>query len=78
MTQTNGWKERIELNPNILLCKPIIKCTRISVDFILELLAQNWTIEKILKNYHQLKDTDIQAALEYSAHALKLESVYPL
>ena len=72
------WRERIETNTQILVGKPIIKGTRIAVDFILELLAQGWTREKILKNYPQLKDNDITAALEYSAHALKLEAVYPL
>ena len=72
------WRERIETNPKIVVGKPIIKGTRISVDFILELLAQGWTYEQILKNYPQLKRDDISAALEYSAHALKLESLYPL
>ena len=74
----NEWKDRIEINPKVLVGKPIIKGTRISVDFILELLAQGWTTNRILKNYPQLKKEDIRAALEYSAHALKLESVYPL
>jgi len=73
-----AWQERIEVNPNILVGKPIIKGTRLRVDFILELLAQGWTTDKILKNYPQLKKEDIRAALEYSAHALKIEAVYPL
>lgn len=74
----NGWRDHIEVNPKILVGKPVIKGTRISVDFILELLAQGWTNEQILKNYTQLKKDDIQVALEYSAHSLKLESLYPL
>ena len=56
------WKDHIETNPKILVGKPVIKGTRIAVDFILELLVQGWTIEKILKNYPQLKKEDIQAA----------------
>ncbi len=72
------WRERIETNQKILVGKPVIKGTRISIDFILELLAQGWTYEQILKNYPQLKREDISAALEYSARALKLESLYPL
>lgn len=74
----NLWQDRIEINPKILVGKPIIKGTRISVDFILELLAHGWTIPTILKNYPQLKEEDISAALEYSSYALKLESVYPI
>lgn len=73
-----AWQARIEVNPKILVGKPIIKGTRLGVDFILDLLAQDWTMEKILKNYPQLKKEDIKAALEYSAHTLKIESVYPL
>lgn len=74
----NGWRERITVNPKILVGKPVVKGTRISVDFILELLAHGWTYEKILKNYPQLQEDDIYAALEYSASALKLEVVEPL
>ncbi len=73
-----NWKERIEVNPNILVGKPIIKGTRLGVDFILELLAQGWTTDEIIRNYPQLKKEDILAALEYSAHALKLELIYPI
>ena len=72
------WQERIEINQNILVGKPIIRGTRLGVVFILELLAQGWTIDKILKNYPQLKKEDIKAVLEYSVHALKLESTYQL
>lgn len=74
----NKLKERIELNPKVLVGKPIIKGTRIGVDFILELLAQGWTYEEILKNYPQLKKEDILAALDYSVHALKIEESYPI
>ena len=72
------WRERIIVNPKIVVGKPIIKGTRIAIAFILELLAQGWTHEQILKNYPQLKREDILAALEYSAHSLQLETLYPL
>ena len=72
------WRSHIEVNPKVLVGKPIIKGTRIAIDFLIELLAQGWTQEQILKNYPQLKKEDIKAALEYSARALTLESLYPL
>ena len=72
------WRQRIIFDPKIMVGKPIIKGTRLTVDLILELLAHGWTKEDILKNYPQLKNEDLQAALEYSAHALKLETIYPL
>ena len=75
---TKDWRDRIEISQKIAVGKPIIKGTRLSVDFIIELLAQGWTIEQILKNYPQLKKEDVFAALEYSAHSLKLETLYKL
>ncbi len=60
------WRNRIEINPKVLVGKPVIKGTRLSVEFIVELLAQGWTYEQILKNYPQLKNEDIKAAVEYS------------
>ena len=75
---TEEWKDRITFNPNILAGKPIIKGTRIAVEFILDLLANGWTTENILKNYPQLKKEDITAALKYATEILREEKVYPL
>jgi uncharacterized protein (DUF433 family) len=72
------YKERIEINPDILVGKPIIKGTRISVEFILELLANGWDTEQILKNYPQLTKEDILAAIEYSLQVLKEEKVFAI
>ncbi len=72
------YRDRIEINPEILVGKPIIKGTRISVEFILEILANGWDIEQILKNYPQLKKEDILAAIEYSLEILKEEKVYAI
>ncbi|MEK6775549.1 MAG: DUF433 domain-containing protein [bacterium] len=62
---------RIIANKEILGGKPIIKGTRISVEFILELLASGATVDDILKDYSHLTKEDIHACLEYAAHALK-------
>lgn len=69
------WQKRITVNQNVVVGKPVIKGTRITVDFLLELLAHNWTKESILNNYPQLQEEDILAALEYSAQVLKLETI---
>jgi uncharacterized protein (DUF433 family) len=58
-----NWNERIVSDKNVLLGKPIIKGTRISVEFILERLANGWTEEEILQSYPHLKKADIQAVL---------------
>jgi uncharacterized protein (DUF433 family) len=73
-----SWQDRIIVDPAILTGKPVIKGTRIAVEFILELLAEGWTNEQIEQNYDSLTDDDIQAALHYAAEALKRERVYPL
>ena len=73
-----NWKDKITVDPNILAGKPIIKGTRIAVEFILDLLSNDWTVENILKNYPQLKKEDIIAVLKYATEILKEEKVYPL
>ena len=60
-----NWNDRIVSDKNVLLGKPIIKGTRISVEFILERLANGWTEEKILQSYPHLKREDIQAVFAY-------------
>ena len=72
------WQGRIEVNPKILLGKPVIKGTRLSVEFLLELLAERWTHEQILSNYPQLSPEDIWAVLAYATDAIKQEKVYPV
>ncbi len=73
-----NWHNRIIVNPDVLSGKPVIKGTRLAVEFIMELLANGWTPQKILRNYPQLKQEDISAVLKYAAEVLKEEKVYPL
>jgi len=73
-----SWQDRIVVDPAILVGKPVIKGTRIAVEFLVELLAERWTHEQVLTSYPQLTEDDIQAALHYAAEALKRERVYPV
>ena len=73
-----GWKGRVTVDRKVLAGKPVIKGTRIAVEFILDLLANGWTTEKILENYPQLKKEDILAVLKYVAEVFAEEKVYPL
>ena len=72
------WKDRILVDPKVLVGKPIIRGTRIAVEFLLELLAEGWSHEEVLRNYPQLTQDDIQAALHYATDVLKQERIYPL
>src|SRR5437868_2884199 len=60
------WQDRIVVDPKILVGKPVIKGTRIAVEFLMELLANGWTHEQILKDYPHLTEEDIKAALHYA------------
>lgn len=66
---------RITFNPNILGGKPVIKGTRISVEFILELLSSGMSVGDILKEYKHLKKRDILEALDYASKVVKREEV---
>lgn len=73
-----NWNDRIVLNPDILLGKPVIKGSRLAVEFIIDLLAQGWSEEDILRNYPGLAHEDIIACLEYASALLRAERVFPL
>lgn len=70
------WNERIVIDPEILVGKPVIKGTRLAVEFIIDLLAQGWTEQDILRNYSGITREDIQACLAYARETLKVEKVY--
>ena len=72
------WQPRITVNPDVLVGKPIIKGTRLAVEFIIDLLAQGWSIDEILRNYPGITVVDIQACLSYASAALKSEKVYAI
>ena len=63
----NNYLNRIEINPDVMLGKPVIRGTRITVELILRKLAQNIPQEEILADFPKLKREDIQAAIGYSA-----------
>ena len=70
------WNDRIEINPRILVGKPIIKGTRIAVEFVIDLLGRGWSVEQILHEYDHVTREDIQACLIYAGETLKSERVY--
>jgi len=73
-----NWQERIVIDPGILVGKPVVKGTRLAVEFVVDLLAQGWSEVEILRNYPGLTREDIQACLSYASAILRTEKVYPL
>jgi len=69
----NIMMDRITANPKILGGKPIIRGTRLSVEFILDLLASDVSVEGILEDYPHITKDDIHACLRYAACSCKNE-----
>ena len=69
--------DRIILDPAILAGKPVIRDTRLSVEFIIGLMADGWSEADILANYSGLTHDDIAACLAYARDILKSEKVFP-
>ena len=72
------WRERISIDPDVLVGKPIITGTRITVELVIDLLARGYTKEQILAQYDHLTGDDVQACLAYAAEVLQSEKVYAL
>ena len=68
--------DRITVDPDVLVGKPVIRGTRIAVEFVIELM-RGWTTEQILTEYDHLTAQDIRACLMYASDVLKSERVYP-
>lgn len=65
-------------NPSVMMGKPVIAGTRITVELVLEKLAAGETVEQILDAHPRLTREGIQAALSFAAEALRSDVVYPV
>lgn len=72
------WRQRIVVDPKVLVGKPIIKGTRISVELVIDLLARGYTRDQIIQQYDHLTPDDVQACLAYASDMLRSEKVYAL
>jgi uncharacterized protein (DUF433 family) len=66
-----NWKDRITTDPKVMVGKPVIAGTRITVEFILGRFADGWTDKQILDNYPRLTPDDLRAAFAYAADCMK-------
>lgn len=72
------YTKKIEVNPKVMLGKPVIKGTRITVELILEELSAGKSMNDLINAHPRLDVDSILAALAFAADALKGEKVYPL
>ena len=70
--------ERIEINPQVMLGKPVIRGTRLAVEFILELLAAGQSEKDLLTSYPGLAHEDILACLSYASYLAHEYKAYPI
>jgi uncharacterized protein (DUF433 family) len=68
---------RITLDPAVLTGKPVIRGSRISVEFVIGLMADGWSEADILANYPGIEHEDIIACLAYARDTLSSEKVFP-
>lgn len=75
-----NYRNRIVADPKIMVGKPVIKGTRITVELVLKLLGNGVTIDELVskKYYPHLKKEDIYAAIDYARDLVEEEKVYPL
>ncbi len=71
------WQDRITVDPKVLVGKPIVKGTRISVEFVIDLLGRGWTTAQVLEECDHVTAEDVQACLAYASEVLKLERGSP-
>ena len=74
---SNIFSKRIACDPKILGGKPVVRGTRISVEFILELVRSGMSFDEILKEYTHLKRLDLEAVLAFAEHAVSREEIVP-
>ena len=70
--------ERITLNPKVMVGKPVIQGTRLTVEYILNLLAHGTTVAEIIAEYKGLTQEDVQACILFAAKSLENTTFMPL
>ncbi len=73
-----NWRDHIASDPQVLAGKPVVRGTRLSVDFLLGLFAAGWTAEQVIKNYPSLTPDALRAVFAFAAESLRDDVLYPL
>ena len=72
------WRQHIHSDPEILSGKPVVKGMRLSVDFLLELLAVGWSGEQLLDSYPNLSRDSLRAVFAFAAESARDERAFEL
>ena len=71
------WRKFIESDPKTMMGKPVIKGTRVTVDLILEKIANGESFEQVIEAHPRLTDETIRAAITFTAENLRADVIYP-
>ncbi len=74
----NELLQRITINPEVMVGKPVIRGTRLTVQFVVGLLASGMTVDDIIQEYSDLTEDDIRACLFFATEALENSTFVPL
>jgi uncharacterized protein (DUF433 family) len=77
MTQNVTTSPRIVLDPEVMLGKPLVRGTRITVEHVVGLMAEGWSEAQVLYNHPQLTREDVQACLAYARDLVASERAFP-
>ncbi len=72
------WHDHIHTDPHVLRGKPVVKGTRLSVEFILRLFAVGWSEQQLLDNYPTLTTESIHAVFAYAAECMRDEALHAM
>lgn len=75
---TGDWKNYIHSDPSVLVGKPVVRGTRMSVEFILNLYAVGWSEQQILESYPTLTPKALRAVFAFSAECLHDQTFYSM
>ena len=73
-----NWRPYIASDPDVLAGKPVVKGTRLAVDFLLGLMAEGWSEQQVLDNYPHLSKEALQAVFAFCAECMREEAIYPI
>jgi uncharacterized protein (DUF433 family) len=73
-----NWRDYIHSDPAVLTGKPVVRGTRLAVDFLLGLFAAGWTHEQVLASYPQLSPEALRAMFAFAAESMQDESFYSI
>ena len=75
---TADWREHISVDPAVLVGKPVVRGSRLAVEFILDLVAEGWSFDDMLESYPGLTVEDIRSCVAYARNVLVEMQVFPM